>query len=512
MNQEILINVTGKETRVALLEGGLPVEFYLERQGSGSIVGNVYKGKVVRVLPGIQAAFVDIGLEKAGFLYVSDFFELPEEEGADELELIEEGEGDLEPEAQPLQEARATQGKPKIQDLLKEGQEIPVQVTKEPLGTKGARLTSKITLPGKFLVYMPTVNHVGISRRLGDEAERQRLRDILHAIRPAGGGGLIARTASDGAKEEELRQDMEFLMNLWKVLLEQKDKRPAPSLLLEDLRLELRTIRDLVGPDVERIIVDHKKTYENVLTFIETTLPHIPFPPLVYYDGTQPLFEVRGIEARLKEGLKRKVRLKSGGSIVIDEAEALTAIDVNTGGFVGSHNLEDTVLKTNLEAIKEIVYQLRLRNLGGIIILDFIDMERETNREKVFSALKDALKVDRARTTILKISELGLVEMTRKRTRESFLSMMSVPCPHCRGNGYIKSPSVILYEALRALKKEALRTPYAKVVLALSEELAKLLEQEERGVLEEIERLSQKRVAVKVLSRPPEEGYEVTSL
>jgi ribonuclease G len=320
MNQEILINVTGKETRVALLEGGLPVEFYLERQGSGSIVGNVYKGKVVRVLPGIQAAFVDIGLEKAGFLYVSDFFELPEEEGVDELEFAEEGEGDLQPEAQPMQEAHAAQGRPKIQDLLKEGQEIPVQVTKEPLGTKGARLTSKVTLPGKFLVYMPTVNHVGISRRLGDEAERRRLREILHAIRPAVGGGLIARTASDGAKEEELRQDMEFLLNLWRVLLEQKDKRPAPSLLLEDLRLELRTIRDLVGPDVERIIVDHKKTYENVLTFIETTLPHIPFPPLVYYDGTQPLFEVRGIEARLKEGLKRKVRLKSGGSIVIDEA------------------------------------------------------------------------------------------------------------------------------------------------------------------------------------------------
>lgn len=511
MGQEILINVTGKETRVALLEGETPVEFYLERLGSGSIVGNVYKGRVVRVLPGIQAAFVDIGLEKAGFLYVSDFLEYPDEEEAEELELSGAG------EAQELIQAQAPapqppQGRPRIQDLLKEGQEILVQVTKEPLGTKGARLTSRITLPGKYLVYMPTVDHLGISRRIDDEGERKRLKEILQAIRPPFGGGMIARTASEGAKEDELKQDIEFLGNLWKFLLDQRDQRPAPSLILEDLRLELRTIRDLVGPDVERIIVDNKKTYENILTFIETTLPHISSLPLVYYDGTLPLFEARGIEPRLKDALKRKVRLKSGGSIIIDETEALTAIDVNTGGFVGVHNLEDTVLKTNLEAAREIVYQLRLRNLGGIIIIDFIDMEREANRERVFAALKEALKFDRAKTTILKISNLGLVEMTRKRTRESLLSTMSVPCPHCHGDGVIKSPLVVLYEAIRSLKKEALRTSYPRVVLTVGEEVAKLLDQQERELLEEVERLSQKRLIVKVVSRPPEEGFEVTSL
>lgn len=511
MRQEILINVTGKETRVALLENDAPVELFLERVGSGSIVGNVYKGRVVRVLPGIQAAFVDIGLEKAGFLYVSDFFEHPDEEEAEELEL--HGADETQERVQVQAPAsQSTQTRPRIQDLLKEGQEILVQVTKEPLGTKGARLTSRVTLPGKYLVYMPTVDHLGISRRIDDEGERKRLKEILQAIRPSFGGGMIARTASEGAKEEELKQDIEFLGNLWKFLLDQREARPAPSLILEDLRLELRTIRDLVSSDVERIIVDHKKTYENILTFIETTLPHVPVPPLVYYDGTLPLFEVRGIESKLKDALKRKVRLKSGGSIIIDETEALTAIDVNTGGFVGVHNLEDTVLKTNLEAAREIVYQLRLRNLGGIIIIDFIDMEREANRERVFAALKEALKLDRAKTTILKISELGLVEMTRKRTRESLLSTMSVPCPHCHGNGAIKSPHVVLYEALRALKKEALRTACPRVVLAVEENIAKLLEQQEKGLLEEIERLSQKRLIIKVVSRPPEEGYEVTSL
>ena len=521
MTSEILINTTGSERRVVLLENNAVVEFYLERQRTKSIVGNVYKAKVIRVLPGIQAAFVDIGLEKAGFLYVSDFYDIFEElEDQEQIDEFSEKEADPSQEDSvltPFREAESSDElgkeyqKLNIQDLLQEGQEILVQVTKEPLGTKGARLTSRITLPGKYLVFMPTVNHVGVSRRIADEFERKRLKDLIHNLKPVT-GGFIARTASEGISEDELQKDMLFLLNLWKVMFKDKDLKPVPSLVFEDLNLEYRTIRDMVTPEIERIVIDNKKSYENILNFIDNTLPHVRIPVFVYYDGVEPLFEARGVEEAIKEALKRKVRLKSGGYIVIDQAEALTAIDVNTGGFVGKNNLEDTVLRTNIEAIKEIVFQLRLRNIGGIIIIDFIDMEKESNRDRVFQVFRDALRSDRAKTTILKISELGLIEMTRKRTRESLLNVLSIACSYCKGNGYVKAPDIVLYEILRALRKEAFKSYKSRIVLTLNDAVARILHQEEEAFIEDLEKQCNVKIIAKSLPNLHINEFEIVSI
>jgi len=424
MGAELVINAASHETRIALIENGTIAELYIERSREKGIVGNIYKGRVIRVLPGMQAAFVDIGLEKAAFLYVADVFDAIEEYESlldsgnkKDDESRDEQEPGGHPEFRPLHP---------IEDLLQEGQELLVQISKEPLGTKGARITSHISLPGRHLVYMPTVDHIGISRRIEDEEERERLREVVERLKQPG-SGYIVRTVSEGKSEEDLIADIQYLSTLWNEISTRKDKAAVPSLLHSDLDVVQKVVRDIVTEQVDRIVVDSKTDYDRIVQFISTFAAKMKYA-IELYDEEEPIFDHYGLEVEISRALGRKVWLKSGGYIIIEQTEALTAIDVNTGRFVGKHNLEDTILKTNLEAVKEIAYQLRLRNIGGIIIIDFIDMEKEVNREKVFGALEEALKADKSKTNILKISELGLVEMTRKRVRESIGRMMCEPC------------------------------------------------------------------------------------
>ncbi len=481
MANELIINVTPQETRVALLEEKVLTELYIERTKDRGIMGNIYKGKVVKVLPGMQAAFVDIGLEKASFLYVSDVYGGME----DYEEMIFQG------EELPNSFNLSSQ----IEDLLSEGQEVLVQVSKEPLGTKGTRITSHITLPGRYLVYMPTVDHVGVSRRIKDERERRRLRESIMAMRPPS-SGFIVRTASEGAELDDIRTDMEFLIRLWTNIQKKKENSAAPSLIHNDLTMVLRVIRDILSPQVNRIIIDSKEEYEKILSFINTYIPKQKHE-LILYEKDEPIFDAYGIEMEIDKILGRKVWLKSGGSIVIDMCEALVAIDVNTGRYVGKRNLADTILKTNLEAAKEIAYQLRLRNIGGIIIIDFIDMEREGDREKVFQAFEEALRKDRQKTSIFEISELGLVEMTRKRTRENISRILSEPCPYCEGAGLIKSKTTVCYDIFREIERSSSALGGNSIMVEANPEVADLLYEEERGGVEELERILKKKILIK---------------
>jgi ribonuclease G len=481
MANELIINVTQQETRVALLEDRVLAELYIERTKDRGIMGNIYKGKVVKVLPGMQAAFVDVGLEKAAFLYVTDVYggmEEYEEMGFIGLEM-------------PTYFNPSSQ----IEDLLSEGQEILVQVSKEPLGTKGTRITSHITLPGRYLVFMPMVDHIGVSRRIKEEKERRRLRDIALSIKLPN-GGFIVRTASEGADHEEIRNDMEFLIQFWNNIQKKKETLTAPCLIHSDLTMVLRVIRDIFSPQVNRIIIDSKEEYENIISFINTYMPKQKYD-ITLYEKNQPIFDAYGIEMEIDKILGRKVWLKSGGYIVIDMSEALVAIDVNTGRYVGKRNLADTILKTNLEAAKEIAYQLRLRNIGGIIIIDFIDMEREGDREKVYQALEEAIKKDRQKTNIFKISELGLVEMTRKRTRENVSRILGELCPYCEGAGLVKSKTTICYEIFREIERTASELGGHNILVEVNPDVADLLYEEERAGVEELERKLRKKIVIK---------------
>ncbi|BCG45395.1 Ribonuclease G [Citrifermentans bremense] len=493
MGNELVINTTSHETRIALIENGTIAELYVERSRVKGIIGNIYKGRVVRVLPGMQAAFVDIGLEKAAFLYVADVFD-----AMDEYDSYIEGEQGEEPMPHPLHP---------IEELLQEGQELLVQISKEPIGTKGARITAHISLPGRHLVYMPTVDHVGISRRIEDEAERERLKEIVDRIKPVG-GGFIVRTVSDGKSEEDLVADLHYLTKLWDEIAKKKDNAGAPTLIHSDLDVTQKVVRDILTESVERIVVDSKPEYDKIVQFISTFMPKMKYS-IELYDEEEPIFDHFGLEVEISRALGRKVWLKSGGYIIIEQTEALTAIDVNTGRYVGKHNLEDTILKTNLEAVKEIAYQLRLRNLGGIIIIDFIDMEKEVNREKVYGALEEALKSDKSKTNILKISELGLVEMTRKRVRESLGRMMCEPCPYCEGRGYVKSKISVCHEIFRELRREMLDIRGTKVMLTVHPQVADLLYDEERRGLEELEKNFKKRITVRAKPGFHQEQFEV---
>lgn len=503
MASELVINVTAQETRIALIENGTIAELYIERTREKGIVGNIYKGRVVRVLPGMQAAFVDIGLEKAAFLYVADVFD-----GLDEYEsLLDDAKKDdhsvddhdgVQPDYKELHP---------IEDLLQEGQELLVQVSKEPIGTKGARITAHISLPGRHLVYMPTVEHIGISRRIEEEEERERLREIVGRKKQPG-SGYIVRTASEGKSEDEIISDIEYLTKIWDEVVRKKEKATAPSLIHADLDVVPKVVRDIVTDEVRRIVVDSKPDHDRIVQFITTFMPKLK-SSVELYDDEEPIFDHYGLEVEISRALGRKVWLKSGGYIIIEQTEALTAIDVNTGRFVGKHNLEDTILKTNLEAVKELAYQLRLRNIGGIIIIDFIDMEKEVNREKVYAALEEALKGDKSKTNILKISELGLVEMTRKRVRESIGRMMCEPCPYCEGRGYVKSKTTVCHEIFRELRREMLDIRGTKVLLTVHPQVADLLYDEERRGLEELEKLFKKRVTVRAKPGFHQEQFEV---
>ena len=680
----LVINAAGAETRVALVESGTIHEFYLERKREKGIVGNIYKGRVVRVLPGMQAAFVDIGLEKAAFLYVGDVYgdpdfseefeltegehasvlhDVPTEQEAEEQEAraradAERGEAPVaEPKAEeerseavapepgsaepaeaaaagdpalpaqlslevklqdpPPQEAGATgaatqeaaqpeaapptpipltrpiepeplgatpapaesapeaaaapaagapdetgsrapdapegpasgqiqarQGeaareardgrergrrenrdrnrgdrdrdrnghrrngreerRPKdaknIQDLLKEGQEVIVQVAKDPIGTKGARITSHISLPGRHLVFMPTVDHIGISRRIEKEGERRRLRDIVDRMRPEG-TGFIVRTVAENVEAPKLEADIRFLIQVWNEIIRTKDKVGAPALLHPDLDLILRATRDLFTADVHKLVIDDRDEYERILRFVKEQAPHLE-SQIEFYQGQEPIFDAYGIEQELKRASQRKVWLKSGGYIIIDQAEALTAVDVNSGRYVGKKNLEETITRINIEAAKEIVYQLRLRNIGGIIIIDFIDMDKPQNRDKVFKALQEALGRDKAKTNVLKISELGLVEMTRKRVRESVTRMMNEPCSYCEGKGHVRSKVTVAYEIFREIRRDAPSFPEPVLVVNCNPEVARILQGEEREELRYLMDRFNKTIQVR-----PQSGY-----
>lgn len=501
MPSEILINVTREEIRVGLLEGGQVVEFYVERKRDASLVGNIYKGKVVKILPGMQSAFVDIGLEKAAFLYVADIITevedyapfLEEEDKSNSIELLPR---------------RGRQDLP-IEEIIQDGQELLVQVSKDPMGSKGARVTSYVTMPGRYLVLMPNLEHIGISRRISDESERTRLRGIVETIRPKG-CGLIIRTASEGCTEEELKKDLEFLLLLWENIQKKRDRVAAPCLLYSDLDLAFRSVRDLMSQDVERLVIDSEDEYERIRDFVNTYFPKL-LSKIELYGDQEPIFEAFGVEVDISRALGRKVWLKSGGYIVIDQTEAMTVIDVNTGKFVGKEDLEDTILKTNLEAVKEIAYQIRVRNLGGIIIIDFIDMERLENREKVFNAFLEAMKRDRAKNTILHISELGLIQMTRKRVRESLGRVLCEPCSYCEGKGFVKSPRTLCYEIFRKISKLA-RHGGEKIIVTAHPMVAELLSDEERTGLEDIENRYGVKVIVKEDSKLHQENYEVVEL
>jgi len=658
MSSVLVINAAGRETRVALVENGHIAEFYLERKKDKGIVGNIYKGRVTRVLPGMQAAFVDIGQDKAAFLYVGDVlfdpevtrhqFDLTEGESDDEVsdvpEESEEGaqaastdgqaaapaegvappastdtpapqEAPMEagapaasetpvpqaaPEAAPTLEAPAAEAPPsgaevvaaavseatqptpsevvaaavtevatapsgsevvaaavtgeipavterveaprtqaprdtrfkdnkererhrdrdrdrkkepprkqaKIEDLLKVGQEVLVQVSKDPIGTKGARVTSHISIPGRHLVFMPTVDHVGISRRISNEKERRRLREIVDRLRPPG-TGFIVRTVAENVPQEKLEADIRFLIEVWNDTVRKSAKGGnRPGLMHPDLDLILRATRDLFAQDVEQLIIDDRDEWERVQGFVvaqDTALKD----RVVLHEGEEPIFDAYGIEEEIKRATARKVWLKSGGYLIVDQAEALTAIDVNSGRYVGKKNLEDTIVKINVEAAKEIVYQLRLRNIGGIIICDFIDMEKQQNRDKVFKALHEALGRDKAKTNVLRISELGLVEMTRKRVRESIGRVLHEDCGYCGGQGYVKSATTVCYEIFRELRRSGPAYKDPTLVVQCQTEVANVLQGEEREELRHLMDRYNKTIQVRARNDFHREQYEI---
>ncbi|HKA54831.1 MAG TPA: Rne/Rng family ribonuclease [Candidatus Binatia bacterium] len=526
MRQRIIINCTPQEARVALLENDSLAEIHIERAQQRSIAGNIYKGKVARVLPGMQAAFVDIGLEKAGFIHVSDLFGGPlpsglfEEDEEHDLASPEDGAEEDHPEEDPaaLGETTAPPGgrgrrerfTPHIplEERLKKNQEILVQITKEPIGTKGSRLTSHISLPGRHLVYTPTVNHIGVSRRIADGKERKRLRDIVQELRPPQ-GGFIVRTACEGLTKKEMQDDMKFLLKLWGGIAAKSETVSAPALLHDDMDVTLRIIRDLFTADVQEVVIDTPQDYERVKEFVATFLPRLT-NRIKLHDRPEPIFDYYNIEAQITKALDRRVYLKSGGHIVIDHTEALTAIDVNTGRFVGKRDQEETMLQTNLEAAKVVVEQLRLRNIGGLIIIDFIDMERAANRNKVTEALREALKKDKTRSSMRKISELGLVQMTRKRTRESLQRQLCDPCSYCEGKGYIRSVPTVAGDILRQLRKETYLHPGARhITVKAHPEVITFLYDEEGERLDELERQLRKRIFLRATPGFHHEQYEV---
>lgn len=523
--RDILVNSNPFEARLAVVEDNSLVELYVERAKDRGITGNIYKGTIVRVLPGMQAAFVEVGLDRTAFLHVSDikedFDDLDDEEDDEFREdKKEDGKeagdkpGGASKEAKPAPKGykagRGRGGRPdkdvRIQDLVKEGQTIMVQVAKEPIGTKGARVTSYVSLPGRYLVLMPTYTRIGVSRRIQSDKERRRLRSIVKGLRGDNNYGFIVRTVCDGVSKEDIQADMDFLVMLWHGILERAEKGGNPIMLFEELDLTLRTIRDTMSRDVSKFVIDSKEEYDRAMDFTDNFVPELR-GKIELYKGSTTLFDSHGIELELQNAIEVKVWLKSGGHIVIDQMEALTAIDVNTGKFVGKKNSEDTILKTNLEAIKEIVRQVRLRNIGGIIVCDFIDMTIQANKEKVYRVLKDALRSDKARTNILKVSELGLVEMTRKRTRESIAQSLCEPCPLCEGNGLIKAKDTVIMEIYRELLT-ILPKKWRKAVVYVSPVIADRID-ETPEVLDNLRKKFKKKIVIKPIDEFTQEEFEI---
>jgi ribonuclease G len=480
MNEQILINVTPQETRVAVTEQGAVQELHVERDSSRGLVGNIYLGRVCRVLPGMQSAFVEIGLPRAAFLHVADIW-------------MSKSGGVERP----------------IEKILSEGQTLLVQVVKDPIGSKGARLSTQVSIAGRLLVYLPQDPHIGISQRIEDEAEREQLRGKLHALIPPGEtGGFIVRTVAEQATDAELAADIEYLITLWKQIQAAAHTAPPQALLYQDLSLATRVLRDLVTDTTERIIVDSRETYSKVLEFAQRyTRQAIPI--LEHYNGERPLFDLFGVEEEIERALGRRVDLKSGGYVIVDQTEALTTIDVNTGGFVSGRSFDDTIFKTNLEAAGAIARQLRLRNLGGIIIVDFIDMESVEHRDAVLAEFRKVLAKDRTRVTVNGFSQLGLVEMTRKRTRESLAHVLCEPCPVCKGRGELKTPQTICYEILREILRADRQFNAKEYRILASQKVIDLFLDEESAGLTELGDFIGKPISMQVETAYMQEQYDV---
>ncbi len=486
MSDELLINVTPQETRVATIENGMLQEVIIERASRRGLVGNIYKGKVCRVLPGMQAAFLDIGLDRTAFLHLSDII-TADEKKSDEQELT-------------------------ITDVLRDGQDILVQVVKDPMGTKGARLTTHITIPARYLVYMPNSSHIGVSQKLEDETERERLKDIIKSfLAEFNGGGYIVRTVAEGISEKAVYADMAFLQKLWGSIQENSKTVPIGSLVYEDLPLAMKVMRDIADSNIDAIRIDSRETYNKVIKFANKFIPELA-PRIEYYPGERPIFDLYGVEDEIQKALQSKIKLKSGGYLIIDQTEAMTTVDINTGGYVGNRNLEETIFKTNLEATQAIVRQLRLRNLGGIIIIDFIDMKDAEHRRQVLRAFEKALEKDHAKTCITEVSNLGLVEMTRKRTRESLEHILCEPCSVCNGKGTVKTVETVAFEIFREIIREARQFDTPKLLVLTSRKVGDYLMDEESSAIAELEEFMQRSIQLQIDNEYNQEQYDVVPM
>jgi ribonuclease G len=484
MYRKLVVNVSDHEVRVAHLEDGTIVELFINRQDDSDISGNIYKGRVQRVLPGMQAAFVDIGLDQAAFLYVDDIVGSSEGDFR-QVFLEEEEENGYQEDLSPGPRRSTQRGTGKIEELIAEGQDILVHVAKSPMGTKGARVTTHASLPGRFLVLMPYSDHIGVSRRIEDEAERTRLKGMVSDLREDS-FGYIVRTASEGVQIDKVEHEMRFLKKLWNSIQRRFERAPSPSLLHQELDVSLRAVRDLLTREADKLVIDNRDGYQAIVEFLDTFMPAMK-SSVELYEESEPIFDAYNLEGDISRALRKKVWLKSGGYIIIEPTEALVAVDVNTGRYVGKHNLEETILKTNLEAVKEIAYQIRLRDIGGIIIIDFIDMEKRTNQEKVFTALKEALRKDRSKTHVLPMSDLGLIQMTRKRIKKSLTNMLCEPCFYCEGEGHLISRKTICYTIYREILRESRSSLAGKFTLRVNPEIADILHGAENSLISALE-------------------------
>jgi ribonuclease G len=561
MSKEMIISSSAHETRVAILEDDQVAEVFIERERQRGVVGNLYKGRVSKVLPGMQSAFVDLGLERDGFLYVSDVI-APSEE-FDRLETEEEApspvgdngaptplddargalndsrraslvqarrgpgppdrgrrERDRDPSTSsgsPRAGSRGEKGpEPKIEELLKEGQEIIVQIAKEPLGTKGARLTCHATMPGRFLVFMPTVDHIGVSRKIDSREERSRLRGIVREFRHQHGfaGGVIIRTAAAARSKEDIVADLSYFHRVWTEIRQKAESSKAPAVVYQEQSLVAKLLRDLLTEDYSAIRIDNDLEYRRVVELVERMMPALA-ARVKLYEKEYPIFEEYGVQAEIDRALRSKVWLKSGGSIVINQTEALVAIDVNTGRYVGKKTagrLEDTILKTNLEAVKEIIRQIRLRDLGGIIVLDFIDMEEKKNRQRVFQAVEQELRKDRAPSKALQVSDFGLVIITRKRVKQSLERVLTEPCPYCAGSAVIKSTATICYEILAEVKKISADLDGQSLVLRVNPDIARALRDEERAVFKDLRQSLGREIAIRADAQLHHEQFDLMAI
>jgi len=488
MSEEILVNVTPRETRVAIVENGLLQEVHIERANKRGLVGNIYKGQVSRVLPGMQAAFVDIGLDRTAFLHAADIYVDP---GVD-------GNPDNGAAINKL-----------ITELLHEGQEILVQVIKNPLGSKGARLTTHITLPSRYVVLMPNMNNIGVSQKIEDEIERQRLKDLLcNPSDRESNGGYIIRTAAEGATDVELLEDIDFLHKLWTSIQQRAAEVSAGDVVYEEFALVMRILRDLPSAQVDKVRIDSRESFQRVLAFVQKFIPEL-VGRIEHYPGERPIFDLYSVEDEIQKALEKKVQLKSGGHLYIDQTESMTTIDVNTGAFVGHRNLEETTFKTNLEAAQAISRQLRLRNLGGIIIIDFIDMIEQEHRDQVLRALEKSLETDRVRSHISSLSPLGLVEMTRKRTRESLERTLCEPCSSCNGSGTVKTKETVCYEIFREILREARQFEAQQFLVLASQDVVDMLLDEESTSVAELEEFIRKPIKLQMETSYTQEQFDV---